>query len=82
MLSPRVSIAQLTVLGGPISRDYPDGVDAERGMTLAKEEINAKGGVNGGRKMCPFKLEISNTRDLEPGSRSLQHFWQIKNWGN
>jgi len=61
------AIAQPIVLGVPISRGYPDGVDAERGITLAVEEINAKGGVNVAGKMRPLKLEISDTRDLEPG---------------
>lgn len=62
-----VSIAQPIVLGVPISRGYPDGVDAERGITLAVEEINAKGGVNVAGKMRPLHLEIMDTRDLEPG---------------
>ena len=66
-LNPKVSIAQPIVLGVPISRGYPDGVDAERGITLAVEEINAKGGVNVAGTMRPLKLEISDTRDLEPG---------------
>ena len=66
-LSPKDSIAQPIVLGVPISRGYPDGVDAERGITLAVEEINAKGGVNVAGKMRPFSLEIMDTRDLEPG---------------
>ncbi|MGB9627159.1 MAG: ABC transporter substrate-binding protein, partial [Thermodesulfobacteriota bacterium] len=61
------AFAQPVVLGVPISRGYPDGVDAERGITLAVEEINAKGGVNVAGKMRPLKVEISDTRDLEPG---------------
>jgi len=66
-LNPKVSIAQPITLGVPISRGYPDGVDAERGITLAVEEINAKGGVNVAGKMRPLNLEIVDTRDLEPG---------------
>ena len=66
-LSPKDSIAQPIVLGVPISRGYPDGVDAERGITLAVEEINAKGGVNVAGTKRAFKVEISDTRDLEPG---------------
>jgi branched-chain amino acid transport system substrate-binding protein len=66
-LSPKVSVAQPIVLGVPISRGYPDGVDAERGITLAVEEINAAGGVNVAGTKRPFKVEISDTRDLEPG---------------
>jgi branched-chain amino acid transport system substrate-binding protein len=67
VLSPGLSVGQPIVLGVPISRGYPDGVDAERGITLAVEEINAKGGVNVAGKMRPFHLEIMDTRDLEPG---------------
>jgi len=63
----QTSIAQPIVLGVPISRGYPDGVDAERGITLAVEEINAKGGINVAGKLRPIKLEIMDTRDLEPG---------------
>jgi branched-chain amino acid transport system substrate-binding protein len=66
-LSPKDSVAQPVVLGVPISRGYPDGVDAERGITLAVEEINATGGVNVAGTKHPFKIEISDTRDLEPG---------------
>lgn len=64
---PQISIAQPIVLGVPISRGYPDGVDAERGITLAVEEINAAGGVNVAGTKRPLRVEISDTRDLEPG---------------
>jgi len=67
VLSPALSFSQPIVLGVPISRGYPDGVDAERGITLAVEEINAAGGVNVGGAKRPFKVEISDTRDLEAG---------------
>lgn len=63
----QIATAQPIVLGVPISRGYPDGVDAERGITLAVEEINAAGGVNVAGTKRPFKIEISDTRDLEPG---------------
>jgi branched-chain amino acid transport system substrate-binding protein len=66
-LNAKVSIAQPIVLGVPISRGYPDGVDAERGITLAVEEINAAGGVNVAGTKRLFTVEISDTRDLEPG---------------
>jgi branched-chain amino acid transport system substrate-binding protein len=36
-------------------------------MILATEEINAAGGVKVGNNMRPFKLEIIDTRDEEPG---------------
>jgi len=67
LLSTQIAVAQPIVLGVPISRGYPDGVDAERGITLAVDEINAKGGVNVAGTKRPFKVEISDTRDLEPG---------------
>jgi branched-chain amino acid transport system substrate-binding protein len=67
LLSSQGAVAQPIVLGVPISRGYPDGVDAERGITLAVEEINTKGGVNVAGTKRPFKVEISDTRDLEPG---------------
>ncbi|MBI2359075.1 MAG: ABC transporter substrate-binding protein [Deltaproteobacteria bacterium] len=37
------------------------------GMLLAVEEINAKGGVEVGGARRPLKLEVLDTRDLEPG---------------
>ena len=55
------------VSGAPLSTSFLYGWDAWRGMTLAVEEINAAGGVNVGGKKRPFKLEIIDTRDLEPG---------------
>jgi branched-chain amino acid transport system substrate-binding protein len=55
------------VLGCPLSTAFVYGWDAERGIKLAVEEINAKGGVNVGGKKRPFKVEVIDTRDLEPG---------------
>ena len=55
------------VLGCPLSTAFLYGWDAERGVTLAVEEINAKGGVNVGGTKRPFKVETIDTRDLEPG---------------
>jgi branched-chain amino acid transport system substrate-binding protein len=43
------------------------GWDAERGIKLAVDEINAAGGVNVAGKKRPFKVEVIDTRDLEPG---------------
>jgi branched-chain amino acid transport system substrate-binding protein len=54
-------------IGAPLSTSYLYGWDAERGMILAIEEINAAGGVNVGGKKRPFKIEVIDTRDLEPG---------------
>ncbi len=55
------------ILGAPLSTAFLYGWDAERAMKLAIEEINAKGGVTVGKEKRPFKLEVIDTRDLEPG---------------
>jgi branched-chain amino acid transport system substrate-binding protein len=59
--------AQPIVLGCPLSTAFLYGWDAERGFTLAMEEINAAGGVAVGSEKRPFKMEVIDTRDLEPG---------------
>jgi len=61
------SAAKNIVIGCPLSTAFLYGWDAERGVKLAVEEINAKGGVNVGGKKLPFKVEVIDTRDLEPG---------------
>ena len=55
------------VIGCPLATAFLYGWDAERGVTLAIEEINAQGGVNVAGKKRPFKIEVIDTRDLEPG---------------
>lgn len=55
------------VIGAPLSTAFLYGWDAERAMKLAVEEINAKGGVMVGKEKRPFKVEVIDTRDLEPG---------------
>jgi len=59
--------AKPIVLGCPLSTAFLYGWDAERGIKLAVEEINAKGGVTVGGEKRPFKVEVIDTRDLEPG---------------
>ena len=61
------SAAKPIVLGAPLSTAFLYGWDAEKAMKLAVEEINAAGGVKVGGVMRPFKLEVIDTRDLEPG---------------
>jgi len=51
--------AKPIVLGCPLSTAFLYGWDAERAITLAVEEINAE--------KRPFKVEVIDTRDLEPG---------------
>ena len=55
------------VLGAPLSSAYLYGWDAERGIRLAVDEINAQGGVAVGDKKRLFAVEVIDTRDLEPG---------------
>jgi branched-chain amino acid transport system substrate-binding protein len=62
-----VQAAQPIVIGCPLATAFLYGWDAERGVTLAVEEINAAGGVNVAGEKRPFKVEVIDTRDLEPG---------------
>jgi len=55
------------IIGSPLSTAYLYGWDAERAINLAVAEINASGGVNVGGEKRPFKVEVIDTRDLEPG---------------
>ncbi|UCH06080.1 MAG: ABC transporter substrate-binding protein [Deltaproteobacteria bacterium] len=59
--------AKPIVLGAPLSTAFLYGWDAERALTLAIEEINAAGGVDVKGEKRPFKVEVIDTRDLEPG---------------
>ena len=65
--TPPARGAEPIVIGCPLSTAFLYGWDAERAITLAIEEINAMGGVNVGGKKRPFKVEVIDTRDLEPG---------------
>ena len=55
------------VIGAPLATAFLYGWDAQRGIQLAVEEINAAGGVNVGGKKRPFTAEVIDTRDLEAG---------------
>ena len=55
------------VIGAPLATAFLYGWDAERGIKLAVDEINAAGGVSVAGKKRPFKVEVIDTRDLEPG---------------
>src|SRR3974377_1769065 len=59
--------AQPIVIGAPLSTQYLYGWDAQRAMFLAVEELNARGGVQVGNGRRLFRLEVLDTRDLEPG---------------
>jgi len=62
-----VLAAKPIIIGSPLSTAFLYGWDAERGIRLAIEEINAAGGVNVGGTKRPFAVEVIDTRDLEPG---------------
>lgn len=55
------------VIGSPLATAFLYGWDAERGIKLAVDEINAAGGVKVGNEKRPFQVEVIDTRDLEPG---------------
>ena len=55
------------IIGCPLSTEFVYGWDAERAIRLAVEEINKNGGVRLGGKRYKFKVEVIDTRDLEPG---------------
>ena len=63
----RAAAEKPIVIGAPLSTAFLYGWDAERGMKLAVDEINAKGGVKVKGVMRPFSVEVIDTRDLEPG---------------
>lgn len=67
LLAPPSHAAKPIVLGCPLSTAFLYGWAAERGFTLAVEEINAAGGVQVGGEKQPLKMEVIDTRDLEPG---------------
>ena len=55
------------VIGCPLAMSFVYGWASERAITLAVEEINEAGGVNVAGKRRPFRVEVIDTRDLEPG---------------
>ena len=67
LLTSPAQSAQPIILGCPLPTAFLYGWAAERGFTLAMEEINAAGGVAVGGEKRPFKMEVIDTRDLEPG---------------
>ncbi len=67
LLPGTASAAEPIKLGAPLSTAFLYGWDAERGIKLAVEEINAAGGVDVGGVKRPFSVDVIDTRDLEPG---------------
>ncbi len=66
-ISPAAAAEKPIIIGAPLATAFLYGWDAQRGMELAIEQINAAGGVKVGNEKRPFKLEVIDTRDLEPG---------------
>jgi branched-chain amino acid transport system substrate-binding protein len=66
-LQPVFAAEKPIVIGAPLATAFLYGWDAERGIKLAVQEINAAGGVAVGGKKRPFAVEVIDTRDLEPG---------------
>ena len=67
LLSPSAYAARYITIGCPLSTGFVYGWDAERGIRLAAEEINRNGGIIIKGKSYLFKVEVIDTRDLEPG---------------
>ena len=68
ILPVKIALAETPIIiGSPLSTAYLYGWDAERAINLAVAQINASGGVNVGGEKRPFKVEVIDTRDLEPG---------------
>ena len=59
--------AEPVIIGMPTSLGYLEGYESRNAAVMAVDEINAKGGVNVGGEMRPFKLVETDTRDSEPG---------------
>ena len=64
---PAAAAEKPIVIGAPLATAFLYGWDAQRGIQLAVEEINAAGGVNVGGRKRPFQAEVIDTRDLEAG---------------
>ncbi len=55
------------VFGTPLPLGDPTGREAQQGAILAVEEINQQGGIHLPDGKHPVKLEVMDSRDLEPG---------------
>jgi len=55
------------IIGVPSSFKSIEAADGLKAITLAVEEINAKGGVKVGNEKKMLKIESIETRDMEPG---------------
>ena len=60
------------IIGCPLPRTASYGENAERGLLMAQEEINAEGGINVGGEKRQIKLEIVDTEDLTGKKNCLE----------
>jgi branched-chain amino acid transport system substrate-binding protein len=67
LLMISVANAKPIVIGVATDTEILDGFATIRGLKMAVEEINSAGGVNVKGEKRPFKVEIMDTRDCEPG---------------
>ena len=66
------------VIGAPLATAFLYGWDAERGIKLAVEEINAAGGVNVGGKRDPSRPRSSTRGTWRPVYRSVKRSLALK----
>lgn len=66
-VTPARSKPKPIIFGAPLPLGDPTGVEAKQGAILAVEEINRAGGIKLPDGYHPVKLEIMDSRDLEPG---------------
>lgn len=66
LFSPQAVAQDAVVVGCPLPLGASYGQNGMKGLTLAAEEINEKGGITVGGKKLPVKLEIVDTGDLDP----------------
>lgn len=66
------------VIGVPSSFKSIEAAEGLKAITLAVEEINAKGGVKIGSEMRPLKVESIETRDMEPGVQTAEALLAIE----
>ena len=67
VLLTAIADAKPIVIGVATDTQILDGFATIRGLKMAVEEINSAGGVNVKGEKRPFKVEIMDTRDCEPG---------------
>lgn len=62
-----VSEGKPIIIGAPLSVGFNYGLGSKQSIILAAEEIDSKGGIIVSGKRHQLKVEVADTRDLEPG---------------